>query len=156
VVEAVKGIEAEIMELIDKSGAVVPKGSVMLLSHHYGKDKFRQYGAAVIECFNMEDYAKKILVMLPMQRHPSHYHVKKHETFHVLYGLLTVDLEGDKVNGHTILSPGEYIEVPPFTAHKFFSGSGVVFEEISTHQFEGDSIYHLIVSPDRKTKVREF
>lgn len=76
----------DIMDLLEKSHVVIPKGSKMYLSHHYGIDKFREFGAAVIECFNMDDYAKKILVVLPGQYHEEHYHQQKHETFHVLYG----------------------------------------------------------------------
>ena len=42
-------IISDIQDIIKKSGVVIPKGSVMWLSHHYGIEKFRKYGAAVID-----------------------------------------------------------------------------------------------------------
>ena len=142
----------EIMALIKKSGVVVPKGSVMCLSHHYGLEKFKHFGAAVIECFNMEDYAKKILVMLPGQYHEEHKHLLKHETFHVLYGDLFITAGGKSAS----MIPGDTWAVPPGTLHKFTTDKGCVFEEISTHQHPNDSVYTVALSTDRKTKVREF
>ena len=38
--------------------------------------------------FVNRNYAKKILVMLPNQRHPSHRHIKKTESFILLFGKL--------------------------------------------------------------------
>ena len=52
-------------------------------SHHYGVENFRKTGAVIIECINRE-YCKKLLVQLPVQEHPSHYHARKEETFQVL------------------------------------------------------------------------
>jgi len=142
----------EIMELIKKAGVVIPKGSTMELSHHHGIDKFKKYGAAVITCFNMEDYAKKILVMLPGQYHEEHKHLLKHETFHVLYGDLFITA-GYKSG---FMGPGDTWAVPPGELHKFTTDKGCVFEEISTHQHPNDSVYTADISTDRNTKVKEF
>ena len=151
------GYVKDIMALIDKSGVVIPKGSKMILSHHYGIDDFRNWGAAVIECFNTDGYAKKILVMLPHQKHLEHYHVKKDETFSVLYGTLLLRVYAGLDRYQHVLNPGMHRRVSPGVPHGFQSlGGGCVFEEISTHQHEGDSVYLEEVSKNRKTFVREF
>ncbi len=53
------------MQLVEESGAVVPKGSTLWFSHHYGIERFREVGAPVINCIKREGYSKKYLVMLP-------------------------------------------------------------------------------------------
>ena len=146
-------IRCSIDYLLEKSGVVIPKGSKMFLSHHHGIEHFAKYGAAVIECFNMEDYAKKVLVMLPGQYHHQHYHNKKHETFHVLYGDLCL-VEAETFTYH--MGPGDLRVITPGQKHSFSTDKGCVFEEISTHQHEGDSVYEMALSEDRKTLVREF
>jgi D-lyxose ketol-isomerase len=55
------------------------------LSHHYGIERFREFGAILITCYNNE-YAKKILIQLPRQKHPYHFHKEKKETFQLLWG----------------------------------------------------------------------
>ena len=139
----------DIRAIIKKSLIVIPKGAKTFLSHHYGMGKFRQYGAVVIDCFNMEDYAKKILVMLPGQYHEEHKHLLKHETFHVLYGDLFITA-GNKSGA---MIPGDTWAVPPGELHKFTTDKGCVFEEISTHQHPNDSVYYVALSPDRKTEI---
>ena len=48
------------------------------LSHHHGIERFAEVGATIIDCVNRE-YCKKILVLLPGQTHPGHYHQKKED-----------------------------------------------------------------------------
>jgi N-acetylneuraminate synthase len=55
------------------------------LSHHYGIDQFEKVGAVIIDCVNRE-YCKKLVIQIPNQTHPTHYHEKKEETFQVLWG----------------------------------------------------------------------
>jgi sialic acid synthase SpsE/quercetin dioxygenase-like cupin family protein len=105
-------------------------------SHHFGVKKFNQTGAVIINCINRE-YCKKILVQLPGQKHPSHFHKKKEETFHLLSGDLTVFLEGIERK----LSPGETCLVMPGMWHSFSTVNGCIFEEISTTHFKNDSVY---------------
>ncbi len=106
------------------------------LSHHYGLDRFNEYGTTIIDCINRE-YCKKILIQLPGQQHPLHYHRKKEEAFQVLYGELTVTLEGKEKQ----LFPGDVIIVPRGAWHSFKSTKGAIFEEISTTHFNDDSFY---------------
>lgn len=138
-----------IKDIIKKSNVVIPKGSKAFLSHHYGIKKFRHFGACIIECFNMDEYAKKIIVMLPGQYHEEHKHLLKHETFHVLYGDLFITSGGQGA----AMMKGDTWAVPPGTPHKFTTDKGCVFEEISTHQHENDSVYDVELSKDRKTQV---
>ena len=64
-------------------------------SHHYGIKNFRETGVVIINIINRE-YCKKILVQLPKQKHPSHHHKLKEETFQILSGTLNVRIDGKK------------------------------------------------------------
>jgi len=105
-------------------------------SHHYGVENFRKTGTVIINCINRE-YCKKILVQLPGQVHPSHYHKRKEETFQVLWGELHTELDGRA----KILQPGDTQLVMPGVWHHFGSETGCVFEEVSTTHFNNDSVY---------------
>src|SRR3989344_2082535 len=123
------------------------------LSHHYGIDRFREIGSTIITCFNKE-YAKKVIVALPGQWNPEHYHKKKDETFQILKGILEVEINGRK----KILEPGDSLWIPRGVLHGFGSGQGAVFEEISTTDYNDDSFYTdrsiaAMNREDRKTKL---
>jgi sialic acid synthase SpsE len=141
---------AAITALLKESNAVVPLGSACALSHHYGLESYEKTGMALIDCVNRE-YCKKLLVLLPGQSHPAHSHVRKEETFVVLYGDLTVRC-GDK---ERTLRRGETMLVERDTPHSFSTEQGCVFEELSSTHFTDDSYYARqaeFVSP-RKTTV---
>ena len=82
-------------------------------------------------------YAKKIIIQLPGQKHPKHYHERKEETFQVLHGTLHSDLNGT----HKILYPGDTLLVQPGVWHSFWTDDGCIFEEVSTTHFDDDSFY---------------
>lgn len=105
-------------------------------SHHYGIPRFREFGAVIINCINRE-YCKKILVQLPGQKHPMHFHPLKEETFQILHGDLTVSVDGHVRN----LVPGDTCLVMPGVWHSFWTTGGCVFEEVSTTHFNSDSVY---------------
>jgi N-acetylneuraminate synthase len=122
-------------------------------SHHYSMERFREVGAVIINCFN-RNYCKKIIVQLPGQTHPSHFHRRKEETFQVLHGVLEVDLDGRRKTLH----PGDLCLIQPGVWHSFWSDTGVVFEEISTRHYNDDSFYkdkeiNRMAREDRKTTV---
>lgn len=106
------------------------------LSHHKGKKNFKKIGTTIINCINRE-YCKKILIQLPNQFHPLHYHPRKEETFQVLFGELQIISDGHKY----ILKEGEILTVLPGVWHCFHSSNGCIFEEVSTTHFNEDSIY---------------
>lgn len=118
--------------------AQIPLGTDFTIeySHHYGMGSFRETGAVLIECVHRE-YCKKLIVQLPGQRHPSHCHATKEETFQVLHGVLHCEIDGH----HKVLEPGETALVMPGVYHSFWTETGVIFEEVSTRDVPGDSFY---------------
>ena len=110
----------------------------MEISHHKGLNKFRETGAFLFNIINKKIYAKKMLVMLPNQSHPLHFHKKKDESFHVLSGTLISNLNGKK----KVLYPGQILHINKNSWHKFKAGvNGCIFDEISTTSFSDDSFY---------------
>lgn len=148
--EAILDIVKELVSLLKESNVVVPAGSSCELSHHYGIENFRKTGVAMIDCVNRE-YCKKILVVLPGQSHPGHYHIKKEETFVVLHGVLKMTLDGEEL----VLHKGDIMTVERNVNHSFSSETGCIFEEISTTHYANDSFYsgsEEFVKP-RKTNI---
>ena len=107
------------------------------LSHHYGMQHFRQYGAIIINIINRE-YCKKNIIVLPGQRHPTHAHRIKEETFQVLYGDLKVEVDEQPPK---VLHPGDMQTVLRGEYHSFSSVDGAIFEEVSTQHMKSDSYY---------------
>ena len=106
------------------------------LSHHKGPKNFKKIGTTIINCINRE-YCKKILVQLPDQFHPLHYHPRKEETFQILFGRLEIISDSHKY----ILNEGETLTILPGVWHCFYSKEGCIFEEISTTHYNEDSVY---------------
>jgi len=106
------------------------------LSHHYGMQHFRQTGAIIISIINRE-YCKKLLVILPGQKHPIHAHKVKEETFQLLYGDLIVNNEGVEKT----MKPGDIQTILRGERHSFTSIKGAIFEEVSTTHIKSDSYY---------------
>jgi sialic acid synthase SpsE/uncharacterized cupin superfamily protein len=125
-------------------------------SHHYGIPNFGRTGCVLIDCVN-RDYCKKILVQLPGQSHPYHFHRLKEETFQVLWGEMYLDLDGDE----RLLRPGDTAVVLPGAWHKFRTERGCVVEEISTTHHNNDSVYkdpaiNKLPREERKTVVKHW
>lgn len=126
------------------------------LSHHYGIKKIRNVGAIIISIVNRE-YCKKLIIVLPGQKHPVHMHKVKEETFQVLYGDLECVVDGREF----MMKSGDICTVLRNSKHSFASRRGAVFEEISTTHVKGDSYYEddVINKMDlmeRKTIIREW
>lgn len=122
-------------------------------SHHYGIAKYREVGAVIINCIN-RSYCKKIVVQLPGQKHPAHYHKRKEETFQILHGELSLFVDGHEM----ILRPGETCLIQPGVWHSFSTTTGCIFEEVSTTHYNDDSFYkdksiNQMERADRKTVV---
>ena len=126
----------EIKGMLNEARIVVGNEFDVELSHHYGIERFREIGATIIECIN-RDYCKKLIVLLPGQKHPYHYHKKKEETFQVLSGEMEIGVLGKEKSFY----PGDTLLVQPGVWHKFQSEKGVIFEEISTTHLIDDSFY---------------
>ena len=107
------------------------------MSHHKGVENFEKIGCFLFNIVNKE-YAKKILVMLPNQIHPSHFHKSKSETFIILAGSLKLKDGKRKYD----LYPGDRVDLQKSSWHEFRAGTdGCIFEEISTTSFKKDSFY---------------
>lgn len=108
----------------------------MELSHHYGLDLFNKWGATIINIINRE-YCKKLIILIPGQNYPAHSHKKKDETMQILYGNMQLVIENEVKN----LKTGDIITIERNIPHSFATKSGVVFEEISTTYYKGDSYW---------------
>jgi sialic acid synthase SpsE/quercetin dioxygenase-like cupin family protein len=144
-------IITKVSALLIESKLILPNRLEMEISHHYGVDKFEEWGATIINCVNRE-YCKKLIILLQGQKHPIHYHKKKEETFHVLYGDLTVNLGGEEKK----FKAGDIVLVERGIKHSFSSIKGTIFEEVSTTHYKDDSFYDdikVINNKNRKTAM---
>ncbi len=126
----------EVKAMLNKAGIALPIDFSIDLSHHYGLENFRKVGAVIIDVINRE-YCKKIIVQLPGQEHPYHHHLQKEEAFHVLSGVMELELEGRRMTLH----PGDVAVVQRGVKHRFWTDTGVIFEEVSSTHFNNDSFY---------------
>ena len=132
----IRGILHDAKGQLYEAGIALGDDISIEISHHYGIDRFRETGCVLINSINRE-YCNKFLIMLPGQKHPHHKHKAKEETFHVLWGDLEVDLEGDIIH----LKPGDKLLVERDQLHAFRTGKGCIFAEISTKSIRSDSYY---------------
>ena len=142
----------QVLAILEASGVTYPNHCDLELSHHYGIDRYEEFGLAMITVVN-ESYCKKLLVCLPNQKHPPQYHKLKKETFHVLWGdlILTIDNEARP------LSVGDVLTIEPGQVHESISQNGAVIEEISSTHYRSDSFYvdeAIHRNAQRKTFVR--
>ena len=82
-----KNLRAKVVEIIKKLKEIIIESRIILgnkvdleLSHHYGIERYEEFGCAILNLINRE-YCKKLIILLPGQNHPVHHHVKKEETF---------------------------------------------------------------------------
>lgn len=142
--------------MLYEAGIVLGDEYEVELSHHYGMQHFRQTGAIIVSIINRE-YCKKLLIVLPGQKHPMHMHKVKEETFQVLYGDLEVVLDGEEME----LKAGDIQTVLRGQKHSFTSKNGAIFEEVSTTHIRNDSYYDdpkisRLDPMERKTVLRKW
>jgi mannose-6-phosphate isomerase-like protein (cupin superfamily) len=145
------GIVQKVKALIRDAGIIVPGQADFEISHHYGVDRFEEVGATLISFVNRA-YCKKLIVLLPGQRHPEHWHEVKEETFVVVSGDVTITLNGTARQ----FGPGDIILVERGVRHSFYSGRGAAIEELSSTHYGNDSYYtdpSVPAGKDRKTLV---
>jgi len=149
--EQVLKIVKELKEMLLKAHVALPNKVDLELSHHYGIEKYEEWGAAILNCINRE-YCKKLIVLLPGQKHPVHHHLKKEETFYILYGSMEVLAGAEKKS----LKAGDMLTLERGMNHDFSTAEGVIFEEVSTTHYENDSFYEderIGRNQDRKTAL---
>jgi sialic acid synthase SpsE/mannose-6-phosphate isomerase-like protein (cupin superfamily) len=144
-------IVQKIKEFIKETKVVYPGQADLEISHHYGIDKFDNFGLTMLTVVNRE-YCKKILILLPNQVHPEQYHKNKEETFMVLYGDVILSLDGIT----KILNKGDTITIEQGKKHAFTTKNGCIIEEVSTKHDSSDSYYtdeSIHLNTNRKTLV---
>jgi sialic acid synthase SpsE/mannose-6-phosphate isomerase-like protein (cupin superfamily) len=147
--ERVYAIVQRVKALLAEGHVVVPGKADLEISHHYGLDRFDEYGATMITVVN-RGYCKKLIIVLPGQSHPEQHHKLKEETFHVLWGGVTMTLDGELAEFHQ----GDVVVIEPGRRHAFTSRNGAVIEEISSTHFGDDSYYtDPVVSANRDRKT---
>ena len=90
--------------------------------------------------------------MLAGQCHPEQYHRQKDETYHVLYGEISLTLNGVQQK----VSANDVVVIPREARHGFFTSTGAVIEEVSSYYTQGDSFYAdpaIEANKNRKTYV---
>ena len=132
----VDGIRSFVASLLNQAGVVVASGTRIEISHHYGIERFDEFGAAMLTLVNFE-YCKKLILMKKGQRHPEQFHKQKRETFIILYGEVELIIDGEA----SILGSGDVVTINPGQVHAFKGLSDVIVEEISTTHNVDDSFY---------------
>lgn len=122
--------------MLNEANIALPTEFETEFSHHYGLVDFPKVGIIMITCVN-RSYCKKIVIQLPGQRHPMHYHRAKEETFQVLHGILELRIEERR----RTLYPGDLQLIQQGVWHEFWTETGAIFEEISTTHIPNDSFY---------------
>ena len=122
--------------MLVESRVALPPYVDLEISYHFGIDRFHEIGGILVQVLNRE-YSKILLVMFPGQSYPKHHHVQKDESYHILYGDLTVDVEGTEYQ----LEKGGLLSVNRGQVHSFKTKGGVIIEEIATTYIKGDSYY---------------
>ena len=147
--EKVYGIVQRVKKMLTDRNIVVPGMATLEISHHYGLDRFEEVGCTIVNVINRE-YCKKLIVMLPGQKHPEQYHRIKEETFVVLDGDVRLTLDGTVKECWR----GDVVTVNRGTKHPFSSENGAIIEEISSTHYKDDSYYTdeaILRNRDRKT-----
>lgn len=155
-INLVRSVVHDAKGMLYEAGIALGKDFEVELSHHYGMQHFRQIGAVIINIINRE-YCKKLIIVLPGQNHPVHTHKIKEETFQLLYGDLTVNINGKEA----ALEPGDIQTVLRGEKHSFTSVTGAIFEEVSTTHVKNDSYYEeakisLLDPIERKTILKKW
>jgi len=149
--EQVYAVVQTVRKMFRKAHVRVPGQVDLEISHHFGMDRFHEVGATMVTVINRE-YCKKLIVLLPGQRHPEQYHLGKEETFDVLYGNVVVCLDDEEQH----LTAGDIVTVKRGVRHSFMSADGVIIEEVSSTHKADDSYYTDPSIPDgslRKTLI---
>lgn len=135
-IRALRGILHDAKGQLFEAGIALGDDYNIEISHHYGLERFREVGCVLVNLINRE-YCNKLLIMLPGQRHPFHKHLKKEETFSLLWGDMDLEMGGETHH----MQPGDRLLIERGAQHAFRSRGGAICAEISTRHIVGDSYY---------------
>ena len=135
-------IRNKVRDLASRANIVVPDGSRVEISHHYGLKNFYKFGLCMITVIN-QTYCKKYLFMFKNQKHPPQFHKIKQETFLVLFGKISLKTKFKRKISNKIMKSGEVFTISKGMVHEFkgLSSEGAVIEEISSKSIKTDSYY---------------
>ena len=134
--ETISKITQSAKDTLHKSSIAISGMEKAEISCHYGLERFGEFGTFIVDKINRE-YCKKLIIMSPGQKHPTHHHIQKEEAFELLSGDCSLVLEGKQIT----MKPGKPIVIARGIRHSFSSVSGCVVEEVSTTHVPGDSVY---------------
>ncbi|MBA4388990.1 MAG: spore coat protein [Verrucomicrobia bacterium] len=134
--EKIYAIVQKVKKVVKEGNIAIPGMLDLEISHHYGVDRFEEHGCTIINFINRE-YCKKLIILVPGQKHPEQYHQRKEETFQVLYGEVLINVGGVERQA----KPGDIVTVERGSKHTFSSRNGAIIEEISSTHFKDDSFY---------------
>jgi sialic acid synthase SpsE/mannose-6-phosphate isomerase-like protein (cupin superfamily) len=148
--DGVWDVVKKIRAFVEQHSIVIPPRSEFEISHHFGLDRFDQVGASLFTIVN-RGYCKKVIVLLPGQKHPEHVHKRKDESFLIVAGSMRCSLN-EEIHEYRV---GDVITLEPGVRHAFESNEGCVFEELSSTHFVDDSYYtDLAVASNKYRKTR--
>lgn len=149
-------VKVEAAQLIALAGIHITEDEkINITAADFGLSNLRVEGIEILTMFETERIAGKILVLLPFQTEPEHWHPAvgndpgKEETIRSLWGDLYFYIPGDKnmekgfivegkdqyytMNHEKHLHPGDQLILPPGTKHWFQAGArGAVMYSFST------------------------
>lgn len=132
----IKKIREKIRSLLSTAQVTLPRNPKLEMSHHYGLQNFYKYGITMINIIN-HNYCKKLIIMLPGQKHPAQFHKKKEESFFILHGSINLVLDKKKY----FLKAGDLKTIKKRRVHFFSTKKGAIIEELSTTSIKSDSYY---------------
>lgn len=138
-----------VKKILHEAKIILPNKVEIEISHHYGMKSFYKWGAVIINVVNRQ-YCKKLIILLPEQKYPEHCHKKKDETMHILYGEMSLCINREQRK----LKTGDIATIERKVKHAFMADKGVIFEEISTKYYKGDSYWEdkkIFENKNRKT-----
>jgi D-lyxose ketol-isomerase len=120
-----------------QAAGVILSPSELVEIADFGLGRFEQLGLGLVVRINEPEYCSKWLTLYAGQKCVRHYHKLKKETFFVLSGDVTIDIDVERIH----LAPGDSYTLAPGTPHAFWSEAGAVVEEVSTHDENSDSYF---------------
>jgi D-lyxose ketol-isomerase len=144
------------LDMIDKAGILLtPEDRKKMTSADFGLSHIKTEGVQILTLFETERIAGKILVLLPWQTEPEHWHptvgddAGKEEIIRAISGDLYFYIVGEDTMQHgfivegksdcytmrneVVLQPGEQLVLPAGSKHWFQAGeSGAVMYSFST------------------------
>ena len=158
-------ILAQCVQLLDKSGFAYSQKDVESMELlDFGLGRPLEEGAQILTIVNTSRMAVKLIVLLPRQVEPEHWHIDsgevmaKQELLRVIYGRLDVYIEGEPEEADlpvparslpyytcrkkVILGPSQQILIDPPNPHWFKAGDeGCVALCVSTTAFDARDLF---------------